>query len=331
MNRRHLLRAVSKVSALAVLSADGSFGNEEIRTPADLDSRAELSTHLWHVFSLTPSKMVVYPVLREQLDFLTAQLSLPQSAVVRRRLCVLAGELFQLAGEICFDGNYYTDAASCYATAAIACKEANAYDLWACALTRHALLDITEKRFAETMPLLEMAAKIASRGDTSLATRQWVSIVNAATCAGLGERDACARALDDAESVRQLGVDSQNGGWLRFDGSRLAEERGSCYVRLGQHGMAEEILSAALNQTASARRRCGILTDLTRIAAERRDSESILAHGNAALMLAHQTGSGCIARKLTGLRQDLELLRGDRRIAQMSAEIAALTSKSGSL
>lgn len=41
-----------------------------------------------------------------------------------------------------------------------------------------------------------------------------------------------------------------NGGWLRFDCSRLAEERGTCYVALGRPDLAETALTAA-RQTGS--------------------------------------------------------------------------------
>lgn len=329
MNRRHLLGAVSKASALALVSADGADGGREASGLAELDRRAELATHLWQVFSLTPSKRSVYPLVRHELDFLTAQLGLSHTPATRRRLSMMAGEVFQLAGEIFFDSNHYAEAASCYTTAAIASKEANAYDLWACALTRHALLFSTEQRFVETLPLLEAASRVASRGDHQLATRQWIANVQAVTFASLGEREAASRALDTAEGVRQLGVASQNGGWLRFDSSRLAEERGSCYLKLGLYSQAEAILDATLGQATSARRRCGILTDLARIGVERRDAESVWGHTDAALALARQTGSGYIGRKLADLCGELEPLRASKRIADLAAEIATLVGASG--
>ncbi|MFE2291289.1 tetratricopeptide repeat protein [Streptomyces sp. NPDC059452] len=45
-----------------------------------------------------------------------------------------AADLFQPAGEVAFDGNRYADASASYALAASVSKDAQAYDLWACAL-----------------------------------------------------------------------------------------------------------------------------------------------------------------------------------------------------
>jgi len=66
----------------------------------------------------------VLPLVHNQLDVLSDGLRQPHGQAIRRRLCVLAANLFQLAGEIFFDGNRYTDAAHCYALAAMAGKEA---------------------------------------------------------------------------------------------------------------------------------------------------------------------------------------------------------------
>lgn len=95
-------------------------------------------------------------------------------------------------------------------------------------MTRHAFIAVYERKFDEAAPMLELAAGLARRGDSALSTRHWVSVVQAETFAGLGAFGACQQALDDADHVRELHRPVHNGGWLRFDGSRLAEERGTC-------------------------------------------------------------------------------------------------------
>ena len=70
------------------------------------------------------------------------------------------------------------------------------------------------------------------------------------------------------------------GGWLRFGGSRLAEERGTCYLATGQHVQAEAALTEALAQGISLRRRGSLHTDLAVLGARQRD-----------------TGSSCITRQ----------------------------------
>ncbi|WP_342673507.1 hypothetical protein [Streptomyces sp. ICBB 8177] len=178
-----------------------------------------------------------------------------------------AADLLQLAGEVAFDANRYDDAAASYVLAASLSREAGAYDLWACALVRHAYVDMAEHRYGQASQMLGVAERLAEHGDSALPTRHWVASVQAEAYAGMGELRACEDALDRAEKVRDLTPVVSNGGWLRFDGSRLAEERGARYVRLERLESAETTLSLALGNTALAagqsyRRRGAVLTDL---------------------------------------------------------------------
>ncbi|MGH9960300.1 MAG: transcriptional regulator, partial [Pyrinomonadaceae bacterium] len=244
-----------------------------------------------------------------------------------RRLCALASELLQLAGEVFFDANMYSDAAYCYNLAATASKEADAFDLWACSITRHAFIEMYERRFDKAAPMLELAARLARRGNGALSTRYWVSSVQAQAFAGLGQLVACQRALDAAEQVRELSDDASNGGWLRFDGSRLAEERGACYVQLQRPDLAESALGDALRQGLSARRRASVLTDLGMIGLQRGDVGQLISHAEAALEIATQTGSGFISRKLQKLQGHLAPLLGNSQVRQLDQQIVAASTK----
>ncbi|MEV6712663.1 helix-turn-helix transcriptional regulator [Lentzea sp. NPDC051208] len=334
MNRRDLLRLFSMTGALLALPADepalGAVDRLAAAAPTGMVASteaaefAQLNSHLWRVFALSPTKAQVLPLVRAQLLVLTGSLRRPQTSDIRRRLCKLTADLYQLAGEIFFDGDEYTDAAHCYALAATAGKEAAASDLWACALTRHAFIAVYERRFNEAAPLLELAASLARRGDPALSTRQWIAAVQAETYAGLGDLDACQRALDTAAEVQHLRGPVHNGGWLRFDGSRLSEERGTCYVTLGRYDLAEAALTDALAGDLTARRKAGVLTDLAMIGVHRRDPDQVVTYVNAALATARQTGSGVIARKLRGLQPNLAPLLTDQQIQRLDAEITKL-------
>src|SRR6202035_624278 len=99
--------------------------------------------------------------------------------------------MFQLAGEIAFDGNRYAAAAHCYTLAATAAREGEAPDLWACAMTRHSFLYVYSRDFPASEPMLDLAAAIARRGDQGLSTRQWVSAVHAQALAGRRDFKGC--------------------------------------------------------------------------------------------------------------------------------------------
>ncbi|MFD4571779.1 hypothetical protein ACFWNK_11145 [Streptomyces sp. NPDC058417] len=181
--------------------------------------------------------------------------------------------------------------------------------------------------------MLGAAERLARRGDSGLATRHWVASVQAEASAGLGDVDACERAMDRAETVRGLTAQSAGGGWLRFDGARLTEERGSRYVQLGRLDRAEHVLTEALRQPALApgqsyRRRGAVLTDLAAIGARRRDVEQAVAYGREAVDMARASGSGYVARRLRALCDEFGPVSRDHRVAELGAEIAVLSTPS---
>ncbi|MCJ1680571.1 helix-turn-helix transcriptional regulator [Streptomyces sp. APSN-46.1] len=329
MIRREFLRILTVSGALTALPVEEAEAlTEGVRrgVPADF---ARMNRHLWQVYQLARSKGSVYPVVRDQLTTLNGTLASNRGSA--RPLLSAAADLFQLAGEVAFDGNRYSDAAASYSLAASVSKDAEAYDLWACALVRHAYVDMSEQRYCQAAQMLGAAERLADRGDSSLSTRHWVASVQAEAYAGLGDLDACERAMDRAEAVRDLTMDSVNGGWLRFDGARLAEERGSRYVQLGRLDLAENALRDALEQTALAfgqsyRRRGAVLTDLAAIGAKRRDAEQVVEYGREAIELARSSGSGYVARRLRALCDEFGPLSRDHRVAELGAEIAMLST-----
>ncbi|MFF8785395.1 transcriptional regulator [Streptomyces sp. NPDC015125] len=236
----------------------------------------------------------------------------------------MAADIYQLAGELFFDANRYTDAAQCYTLAAQAAHAGGDHDLWACAMTRHAYVELYARRAPAAQPLLAMASRIARRGESALSTRHWVAAVQAQAYAAVGDFDACTRALDEAEKVHFLGGRSHNGGWLRFDGSRLPEERGACYLQLGRPDLAEDALTAALAQPLSLRRRAAVLSDLAVLGVHRRDIDQVVHCAEAAIGLAGQSNSGFIGKKLDGLRGRLVPLLSDSRVSNLDHRIAAL-------
>ena len=336
MNRRELLRLVSMATTAVTLASIGErFDDDQLDgdatrfDAATLDEYAALNGHLWRVFALSQSKAQALPLVRSQFDVLTEGLAHSGSLAAHTRLCTLTADLLQLAGEILFDGNSYTEAAHCYTLAASAAKEAGAYDLWACSMTRHAFIGLYERRGQSAASMLDLASRLARCGDQQLSTRQWVAVVQAQAFAGLGQLDACQRALDEAETVHDLSGPVHTDGWLRFDGSRLAEERGACYVELGRPDLAEAALTDALGQTVSVRRRGAILADLAVTGAQRRDVEQMVIYATEAVELARQTGSGYIGRKLAGLRPHLAAVANDPRVRHLGEQIPVLVGVHG--
>ncbi|MDH6579809.1 transcriptional regulator [Kitasatospora sp. MAP5-34] len=324
MNRRDFLGLPAITGTFVALPQLDAHQELSSRTASLTVTAGALNSHLWQVFALSESKQAVYPLVRHQLGTLSKGLEEVRSEAAHKQLCALAGDLYQLAGEIFFDSNRYTDAAQCYALAASAAKEAGSYDLWACALTRHAFIGMYERKFGVVAPMLSAAAMVAERGDGRLSTRYWVAAVQAEAYAGMGDLDACNRALDLADQVHLLDGEIHNGGWLRFDGTRLAEERGTCYLELGRPDLAEQSLTAALAQDLSLRRRGAVLAELAVLGAQRGDLDRLMQYSGSAVELAEQTGSGYLGKKLRRLRSQLAPLMTDNRVSDLHDQISAL-------
>lgn len=329
MNRRELLQLLSLSStALAtpidwdrVDSADGVAGRVDASAVGQYGA---VNLALWRAYASSPTKATVFPAVREHLDILIDGLGRPGNEAIRLCLCELATEALQLAGEVFFDGDRYGDAAHCYTVATTLSKEAGAWDLWACALTRQAYLNIHDNRFAAAIPLLKAAGQVARRGDSALATRYWVEAVYAQALAGL--RDVgWERAADAAQGVRSASRPNLN-GWLRFDGDRLAEQRASCQVRLAQPRQAEQTLAEVLDGRLSPRRRASALVDLAAVGALNHDPVQLVMYGDAALDIARQTKSGYVRRRLSWLGEELDPLLGDPHVAHLRHEIGSLAT-----
>lgn len=100
----------------------------------------------------------------------------------------------------------------------------------------------------------------------ALSTRDWITSVQAEAYDGRGDLIACESARDRAEAVRGLTTNGVSSGWLRFDGTHLAEEPGARCVQLGRLDLAENTLRNALGREALAfgqsyRRRGAVFTE----------------------------------------------------------------------
>ncbi|MEG8179247.1 helix-turn-helix domain-containing protein [Nocardia terpenica] len=329
MHRRELLRLLSiAATALAApidwdrLRFAAATGRVDTAT---VDTYANLNQALWHDYAHAETKVALFGIAREHLTDLITSLRNARNDELRRRHYELIADTLQLTGEILFDANHHADAAQCYTLSGSYASDAHAYDLWACALTRHAYIGIVDERFHDALPLINQAAHLAQRGDTMLPTRYWVDSVRAQTLAGCGDTFGCQRAFDSARGVLTL-PETGTLGWIRFTGSRIDEEHASCYIQLGQPEPAEEILSPMVHRPLSARRRASVLVDLAAAGALRNDPVQAVWYGGAAVDLARHTHSGYIGRRLEQLRHRLDPLRGDSHIDHLDRQIATLTA-----
>lgn len=326
MYRRELLRLLGLAGTLIGLPpmAD-SDDHDAARRSGDLQELRDFNTHLWQVFGLSSTKHLVYPLAQDQLHVLIDRLDNAESDSEHRQVCIMASELFQLAGEIFFDSDLYADATHCYNLAASAAKEAGAYDQWACALTRNGYVSLYDQQYDQAAKILDAAGRIAARGDSQLATRYWVASVQAQAAAALHDLDGFQRSWSLAEQIPEARDLINPGGWLRFDGSRLDEERGACYLTLGQPELAADALATAFKRSISPRRRSSLLVDLGVVGVRKGDADEVLQHGHAAVDIAEQSHSpGYLGRRLRSLQTQLHILRHDPRVVALDDRITGV-------
>ncbi|WP_280477457.1 hypothetical protein [Nocardia asiatica] len=331
MNRRELLRLLSM--ATTTLAALGEVDWERVRFVAAsgrvdtsvLDQYRHLNQLLWKKYGEAETKAAVFGAVREHLAILIAGLRSSRSAELRRRQLELLADALQLTGEILLDSLHLAEAAHCYALSGTFAADARAYDLWACALTRHAYVGIIDDRFGDALPLVEEAAEVARRGDGLLPTRFWVESVRAQIEAGLGNAGDCERSFDAARGV-PASAERRSPGWLRFSAPRIDEEQAGCLIRLRRPESAERILTPLLDRPLSTRRRASVLVDLAAAGALRGDPIQAVWYGGSAVDIARRTRSGYLGRRLNQLRPHLAALRSDRHVAHLEHRITTLTT-----
>jgi tetratricopeptide (TPR) repeat protein len=212
-------------------------------------------------------------------------------------------EAAQLVGVILHFGLNFGDAAAgCYSLAAGAAREARDYDLWAAALIRHAGVPLYDDRPTQALSLLEAAAPLARRGDSTLPSRYWVAACSADAYAGVGDFTAWRTALEQAQDIAQV-PDGERPAWLRFGYGQLLEEQGGSAVTAKQPEVALPALEAALScWPAPTYRRGLILIDLAGAAVQARDIERACAYGREVVAIAQQN-AGLVSKELNCMEQ----------------------------
>ncbi len=330
--RRELLRLMNTAAAILAVPAptiDWARIEVALVKPFQLDEMtlcdlAAINSHLWRIYCASSFKSILFDGVLGQLKTLITFLRDRHPTQVHKQLCALISDLSQLTGELFFDINDYNTAQSCYTFAAAAAKEAEHYDLWACVLIRHGFLPIYNAEYHDALPLLQEAWRLSLRGDTMLVTRFWAAAVEAEAQSGARNLSACQAALDRATEVDIL-KGGANGAWLRFDGSRLPEQRGACFVRLKKPKLALPALEEALRQLPTPVRRRGmVLTDLALASLQQREVEQACKYGAEAVEIALTTASGWLRKSIYTLRTQLHPFAEVDSVKQLDRHILDL-------
>ncbi len=313
--RRELLQLLSTAGLMLALPfpgvdwerIEGAMARPSRFDETVLSDLETVNRSLWNLYLATSKKASVFDGTLGQWKTLVQFLRDPHSVTMHQRLYALASEISQLVGEISFDLNDHPPAQASYTFAALAAKEVGEYDLWACALVRHAFLPLYQQQYGHALPLLQEVHALAERGDSALPTRFWAAAVEAETHAGLLDLAACQSALDQAQEV--LSVSGTDLPWVRFHATRLPALRGTCYVRLCQPELAEPALQEALQYFPHPGRKRGmVLTDLVATALQCGDVEHARTYVDEWSRLSRKGHRGSSAKNCAGYLRKAGLL-----------------------
>jgi transcriptional regulator with XRE-family HTH domain len=330
MKRRELLRLLSAGGSALMLSfavdwerIGGAVAKPSLLDSAVVEDLAAINGRFWSLYLGASAKSAILEGVTGQLKTLVQFLQEPHTEQVHRRLCALVGDLAQLAGEIHFDRHEPDLAASCYVFAAEASREARAYDLWSCALIRHAFLPLYDGQYAEALPLLKEAGQLAVRGDSQLPTRFWAAAVEAEAHSGSGRLADCQRALEIAQGV--TAITTANPAWTRFEASRLPALRGACYVRLAQPDLAVPALHEALKQFEKPGRKRGmVLLDLAKAAIQGQEIDQACGYLDQVVDIVELGASGFLKKGITTVRSHLQPFASAAPIKTFDQRVQAL-------
>jgi tetratricopeptide (TPR) repeat protein len=268
------------------------------------------------------------PLVSKQLDSVTTLIGNTRSEEHERSLTRNASELATMGGLLTlFDRRDTATAKRHYELGLKAASMAHDGALEAHALTSLSGLALTAGNGHEALDLAQRARERAAE-DGGRRTRCFVAAAEAEGHAAVGDREACVRAMGDAESELTKDTTPPDAGWVDFfDLPRLESYKGACYLRLGMAAEAEAALRRALElmPESSVKYRCITLADLASALAGQGEIEESALFGQQALEIARplQYSAG-LDRVCELAREKLSAYRKVTTVAELLEHIALI-------
>lgn len=249
------------------------------------------------------------------------------------RLCSTAGESALLVGTLLFDLGLYAQARDFYTSAIIAAQEAMHHTLEAIAWGWTSLTWTYSGNAQEALTCAQEARRL-SAWSTSITVRAWLAAVAAETQANVQNRDACLKALDEAEVIESQRQPEQDHYWTSFDRLQLAGYKGVCLLRLSHPEntqraslltSAQRTLNQALTETEPVlyRLRPTLLSDLASTFIRQGEISEACHHAIQALTI-DPVKSQMIVQRVVTLRRELEPWKTTHYVKNLDEHIRPL-------
>ncbi len=220
-----------------------------------------------------------------------------------------------LIGTLLFDLGFYAQARDYYTSAIIAAQEATHYTLQAIAWGWMSLTWTYSRNTQEALTCAQEARRL-STWSTSITVRAWLAAVEAETQANVQNRDACLKALDEAEIIESQRQPEQDHYLTSFDRLQLAGYKGVCLLQLSHPEntqrvslltSAQRTLNQALTETEPVifRLRPTLLSDLAGVFIQQGEISEACNHAIQALT-TDPVKSQMVVQRVVTLRSQLE-------------------------
>lgn len=258
----------------------------------------------------------------------------PMFPSVRARLCSGASEIAQLVGHLLFDMGDYAQARKYHKAAIIAAQEADNVALQAVAWARMSFTWTYSRDPQQALEYIQNARQFASSVNTTV--RAYLAAVEAEIQAVRGEREACFKALEDAEKFEERQHSSEESYWLRFDYSRLVGYQGACFRQL-YHAetmkdrslldKSQRALTNALEHLAPTKiqRRPLLLIDLASVYAKQNAVKEACDCASQAMLVTTQLKSQTVVQRLLLLQSELKPWQDTSYVRNMNDQITSLS------
>jgi hypothetical protein len=337
MRRRTFLRRMAGATGAALIAPPlGLLGAEPwerlsmaIDRPAaaDVDTVHDLETITASYARLTEcvtSGSLIGPVL-EHMRTITDLLRGPQPPAVRRRLCVAAADVSQLAGRLLFGIGQHQAARSYYTVSLQASKEAGDRALGAYVIGGMSFIHTAEGKPDKALQLVQHAQRTATEAAPA-SLRAWLLAMEAELQATLGNAKATRTALDAAELAADAAERQPTPPWIEyFDRGRLAGFAGVCHIRLGRPGDAVAPLTEAMDALpeTSVKHRSVLLTDMATARVKQGYLEEGCSLARESLEIATRMKGLSAMRRLREFRGLLTPWRDAREVQRFTEELRA--------
>lgn len=327
MKRRNFIHGGLRAASLTLLASHDvntellSRFLRALERPSTIDDRTlsyleKRTEHYWQ--DHYNAALVSYDLLgyvEEHFERLTGLLETSLLPAIRIRLCSIAGGSALLIGTLLFDMGLYAQARRYYMSAIVAAQEASHHTLQAIAWGWMSLTWTYSGNNQEALTCVQEARRL-SAWSTSITVRAWLAAVEAETQANVRNRDACIKALEEAEIIESQKQPEQDHYWTSFDRLQLAGYKGVCLLRLSHPENAEKgslltnaqrTLNQALTETEPVlfRLRPTLLSDLAGVYMRQGEISEACTYAFQALTI-DPVKSQMIVQRVVKVRRELE-------------------------